>query len=169
MLLLAPTMVVAALVPVDVGGADTSPWPRTAFAAAMVENPAPLILPRPEPQLPVGVRAAELARRFVGVPYRWGGASPGSGFDCSGLVYYVYGQFGIDVPHNAAAAFGVGRAISLAQIRPGDLLFYRGLGHMGMYLGEGRWIHAPRSGQTVRIDAITVRTDFVGARRLVTT
>lgn len=140
--------------------------PRAALPTTlMAPNPAPLLLPRVEEEVPVGVRAARLARGLVGVPYRWGGASPASGFDCSGLVSYVYGRLGVDLPHNAAAAFGAGRPVSLTQLRPGDLLFYRGLGHMGMYLGRGEWIHAPRSGETVRVDPINGRADFVGARR----
>ncbi len=123
----------------------------------------------PERPLPVGLQAAKLARRWLGVGYRWGGASPASGFDCSGFTAYVYERLGVELPHNAAAQFGVGRPVPRSRLRPGDLLFFRGLGHVGMYVGRGRMIHSPQSGDVVRI--VRLGVDYggvlVGARRIV--
>jgi cell wall-associated NlpC family hydrolase len=111
-------------------------------------------------------RAVSIARTQLGVPYRFGGASP-AGFDCSGLVMWVYGRLGLALPHNAAALFGVGRPVARRALRPGDLLFFSGLGHVGMYVGRGRMIHAPQSGRTVEIQALSARrASFVGARRV---
>lgn len=115
----------------------------------------------------LGEKAARFARRWIGTPYRWGGASP-AGFDCSGLVSYAYGRFGVRLPHNAAQLFGVGRPVDTRRLRPGDLLFFRGLGHVGMYVGAGRMIHAPQSGEHVEVISLASRADgLVGARRVV--
>jgi cell wall-associated NlpC family hydrolase len=125
-----------------------------------------LRLAPPKPR-PLGERAVAFARRFLGVPYRWGGASPG-GFDCSGLVRYVYQRFGVDLPHSSYADFGLGRRVSRGSLRPGDLVFFSGLGHVGMYVGHGRFIHAPHSGTRVQISTLAeFGADYDGARRLV--
>jgi hypothetical protein len=117
---------------------------------------------------PIGYRAARLARRWLGVGYRWGGSSPSSGFDCSGFTSYVYGRLGVRLPHNAAAQLGLGTPVPRARLRPGDLLFFNGLGHVGMYVGRGRMIHSPQSGDVVRIVRLGIdyRGDLVGARRI---
>ena len=95
-------------------------------------------------------------------------ACPPGGFDCSGLVAYVYGRLGVDLPHNAAAQYSYGRPVSRRQLRPGDLVFFHGLGHVGLYVGRGRIIHAPHSGERVEIQSLTERSGSVeGARRLV--
>lgn len=109
------------------------------------------------------------ARRYLGVPYSYGGTSPSSGFDCSGFTRYVYLHFGIALPHYSGAQFAMGRRVARAALRPGDLLFFDGLGHVGMYIGEGRFIHAPHTGTNVSIDRLTGwYTDrFDGARRLI--
>jgi len=119
------------------------------------------------PPRPLGERAAAYARRFLGVPYRFGGASPRSGFDCSGLVRYVYSRFGIDLPHSSYADFGLGRRVPRGALRPGDLVFFDGVGHVGMYVGRGRFIHAPHSGTRVQISRVGEWGTFVGARRVV--
>jgi cell wall-associated NlpC family hydrolase len=103
---------------------------------------------RPKPSL--GERAAKLAQRAVGVPYRWGGTSMG-GFDCSGLVHWAYGRLGVDVPHNSYALYGTGKRVSRKHLKPGDVLVFSGLGHVGLYLGNGRMVHAPQSGRNVEI------------------
>jgi cell wall-associated NlpC family hydrolase len=120
-----------------------------------------------EPQpLPLGVRAVAYAKRFLGVPYQWGGSSPG-GFDCSGLVRYVYRRFGVDLPHSSYADFNLGRGVGRRALKPGDLVFFSGLGHVGMYVGHGRFIHAPHSGTTVQIASLAQwGSSYVGARRL---
>ena len=77
-----------------------------------------------------------IAMRYLGVPYVWGGSSP-SGFDCSGLVMYAYGQMGVSLPHSTYALWGMGVAVSQDQLQAGDLVFFDGLGHMGIYIGGG--------------------------------
>src|SRR5262245_2417210 len=116
---------------------------------------------------PVGVRAVAYARRFLGVPYRWGGSGPG-GFDCSGLVRYVYKRFGLDLPHSSYADFNLGRRVGRWALKPGDLVFFSGLGHVGLYVGHGRFIHAPHSGSHVQISKLRDWAgSFDGARRVV--
>jgi cell wall-associated NlpC family hydrolase len=131
-----------------------------------VESPA-RFMPPPKPEPPsLAERAVKLARAQLGVPYVWGGASP-AGFDCSGLVSWVYGRLGISLPHNSAALYGVGRPVPLSAMRPGDLVFFSGLGHVGLYVGQGRMIHAPQSGRSVEIEALDSRSyPPVGARRV---
>jgi cell wall-associated NlpC family hydrolase len=109
-----------------------------------------------------------VAMQFLGTPYVWGGASPG-GFDCSGLVMYVYSQLGVSLPHNAAAQYGYGTPVSVDQLQPGDLVFFDGLGHVGIYIGGGQFIHAPHTGDVVKISSLSdpwYAATFVGARRL---
>ena len=116
-------------------------------------------------------RAAQvvsIAMQYLGVPYVWGGASP-SGFDCSGLTSFVYAQIGISLPHYAAAQYGYGVPVSRDDLQPGDLVFFHGLGHMGMYIGGGSFIHAPHTGDVVKISSIYegyYTANWVGARRV---
>jgi hypothetical protein len=127
-------------------------------------------LPRLASTETFGVRAVRFARRMLGVPYRYGGDSP-SGFDCSGFVRYVYGHFGVDLPHSSYADFGLGRGVARGSLRPGDLVFFDGVGHVGMYVGGGRFIHAPHTGTFVQVTSLNepwYRAAYDGARRLVT-
>jgi cell wall-associated NlpC family hydrolase len=112
-------------------------------------------------------KVVKFARRFLGVRYEYGGTSPSSGFDCSGFTRFVYAHFGITLPHYSGAQFDMGRRVSLAGLRPGDLLFFDGLGHVGMYIGHGRFIHAPHSGTRVSITPLAgwYSARFDGARR----
>jgi cell wall-associated NlpC family hydrolase len=129
-------------------------------------NPAPLVLPRLTPAERMGLHAVAIARRQIGRPYAWGGSSP-AGFDCSGLVRYVYGRVGVDLPHNAAAQFTQGRAVPVGRVRPGDLVFFHGLGHVGIAVGNGRYIHSPQSGRRVEIALLASRRGTIdGVRRL---
>jgi murein DD-endopeptidase len=116
----------------------------------------------------IGVRAVLIARRFVGVPYRYGGFSPATGFDCSGFVRFVYSRLGISLPHNAAAQFSLGSRVSRAALRPGDLVFFHGLAHVGIYVGAGRFIHAPQTGERVSIVPMSGNwaSGYDGARRV---
>ena len=121
------------------------------------------------PSAPIGVRAVAYAKRFLGVPYRWGGSGPG-GFDCSGLVRYVYQRFGVELPHSSYADFNLGRRVGRWALEPGDLVFFSGLGHVGLYVGHGRFIHAPHSGTRVQISRLRdFAGSYDGARRLVRT
>jgi murein DD-endopeptidase len=118
----------------------------------------------------IGQRAAKIAVREVGVPYRWGGASPASGFDCSGLVYWTYARLGIALPHSSYALYDQGRHIARSRMKAGDLLFFYGLGHVGIYIGRGRMVHAPHSGtrvQIVRLRSSSYGARIVGVRRVV--
>jgi cell wall-associated NlpC family hydrolase len=109
-----------------------------------------------------------IAMQYLGVPYVWGGASP-SGFDCSGFSMYVYAKLGVSLPHHAASQYGMGTPVSKDQLQAGDLVFFNGLGHMGIYIGGGQFIHAPHSGDVVKISSLSdswyART-WVGARRI---
>jgi peptidoglycan DL-endopeptidase CwlO len=98
-----------------------------------------------------GERAAAIALKAVGVPYRWGGTSPASGFDCSGLVYWAYGRLGVELPHSSYALYDRGRRIARRRMKVGDVLFFSGLGHVGIYVGRGRMVHAPHSGRRVEV------------------
>ncbi|HET6642060.1 MAG TPA: C40 family peptidase [Gaiellaceae bacterium] len=117
----------------------------------------------------LGERAARIALKAVGIPYRWGGASPAGGFDCSGLVYWAYGRLGINLPHSSYALYGRGRSVSRSRMKPGDLVFFSGLGHVGMYIGRGRMVHAPHSGSRVQVVPLGgpyYGGRLVGARRI---
>jgi hypothetical protein len=119
---------------------------------------------------PLGPRAVTFARHLVGIPYRWGGDSPSGGFDCSGLVRFVYGHFGLRLPHSSYADFDLGVRVSRGSLRPGDLVFFDGVGHVGLYVGRGRFIHAPHSGTDVQITSLSdpwYRASYDGARRLI--
>jgi cell wall-associated NlpC family hydrolase len=110
-----------------------------------------------------------IAMQYLGVPYVWGGASP-SGFDCSGFAMYVYAQVGVSLPHNAAMQYSsVGVYVPREQLQPGDLVFFDGLGHMGMYIGGGQFIHAPHTGDVVKISSLYdswYASTYVGAKRV---
>ena len=116
--------------------------------------------------------AARLARQMVGTPYRYGGSSPETGFDCSGLVFYSYAQSGASVPRTALDQFRTSRKISLADARPGDIVFFQDqekLSHVGIYLGRGQFVHAPSSGKRVtlaHIDTPYYREQLVAVGRL---
>ena len=119
----------------------------------------------PPPATHTGVVA--IALRYLGVPYVWGGASP-SGFDCSGLTMYAYAQVGVYLPHNAAMQYGMGHPVAQSQLEPGDLVFFNALSHVGMYIGGGRFVHAPHTGDVVKISSLSeswYASTYVGARR----
>jgi len=97
----------------------------------------------------LGVQAAHLAEKEVGVPYRYGGANP-QGFDCSGLVYYVYHSLGVSVPRTALAQHQAAKPVAQKDLKPGDLVFfYTSVDHVGIYLGDQTFVHAPSTGKTV--------------------
>jgi cell wall-associated NlpC family hydrolase len=115
-----------------------------------------------------GRQVVEIALKHVGTPYRWGGASPG-GFDCSGFVRYVYSRVGVSLPHNAVKQYQYGRPVPKDDLQPGDLVFFDRLRHNGIYIGNGKFIHARQTGKRVsvaRLDDDWYDTHWVGARRL---
>ncbi len=100
------------------------------------------------------------ARSFIGVPYLWGGASPEAGFDCSGLTMTVYQLSGIDLPRTSGDQFGAGEDVDKDELLKGDLVFFataKGskVSHVGVYIGDGRFIHAPGKGKKIRIDSLS--------------
>ena len=135
------------------GGGDASPIP------------APTAVPPAPPSRYGGV--VGIAMQDLGIPYVYGGSTP-AGFDCSGFIMYVFAQVGVSLPHNAAAQYGYGTPVDRSQLQPGDLVFFNGLGHAGIYIGGGSFIHAPHTGDVVKISSLSgwYASTWVGARRL---
>ncbi len=109
-----------------------------------------------------------IAMQYLGVPYVWGGADP-SGFDCSGFVVYVFAQVGVSLPHYTGALWNQGVPVSQDQLEPGDLVFFNGVGHVGIYIGGGEFIHAPHTGDVVKISSMDdpwYGSTYDGARRI---
>jgi cell wall-associated NlpC family hydrolase len=134
--------------------------------APAVRRPASVV--RKALHVPLGDKVVKYAKHFLGVRYVYGGSSPRSGFDCSGFVRYVYGHFGVRLSHSSYAQFGSGFRVRRGGLKPGDLVFFHGLGHVGIYVGHNTFIHAPHTGSRVRIESLggwySSRLD--GARRL---
>jgi cell wall-associated NlpC family hydrolase len=100
----------------------------------------------PDATVTPGAQVADLAQQYIGSRYRWGGTSP-AGFDCTGFVMYVFGQFGVSMPHNEAGQLASGDRVSADELQPGDVLVFAntyraGLSHVGIYIGEGQFVHA---------------------------
>lgn len=141
------------------GVASCAPWPERPDAGASGYQPSQ------------AERIVQLARSELGVPYRYGGSSP-RGFDCSGLVYFVYRHAGIRVPRTANAQFYASHPVQFANLRPGDLVFFEIAGdaqmHVGIYAGAGGFIHAPETGEDVsygQLDNPYWKVRFVGGGR----
>ncbi|MDX6592918.1 MAG: peptidoglycan DL-endopeptidase CwlO [Gaiellales bacterium] len=119
------------------------------------------------PSSTLGGQAAAIAMQYLGTPYVWGGSTP-SGFDCSGFTMYVWGQLGVGLPHNAAAQYGVGVSVPRDALEPGDLVFFDGLGHVGIYVGNNAFVHSPHSGDVVKVSTISgwYADTWVGAKRV---
>jgi len=119
------------------------------------------------PSSTLGGQAVAIAMQYLGTPYVYGGSTP-SGFDCSGFTMYVWSQLGVGLPHNAAAQYGTGTPVPMSALEPGDLVFFDGLGHVGMYVGGGAFIHSPHTGDVVKISSLSgyYSSGFVGARRV---
>lgn len=121
----------------------------------------------PPSQYSTGAVGAAMTQ--LGVPYIWGGATPGVGFDCSGLVMWAYAQVGVSLPHSSYAMWNYGVPVSQGDLEPGDLVFFNGLDHVGMYIGNGQFIEAPHTGAFVQISSLFsgwYAATYVGARRI---
>lgn len=126
-------------------------------------------IPSNEPINPRAARVIKLAYRYLGTPYKWGGASPSTGFDCSGFVQWLYAAIGIDLPRTTWSQLRVGRPVSRDALQPGDLLFFSNGSHEGLYIGHGQFIHAPRTGDVVKISSLNdpwYSSRFLTARRI---
>jgi len=137
-------------------GALTSPAGAIVDESERGPNAAARSAPTP------GERAVRHALGMLGTPYRWGGERPETGFDCSGLVRWAYGRVGVELPHNSYALYGTGRRVRESRLEPGDVLFFEGLGHVGLYAGNGRMVHSPETGRSVEVVRLA-RTNY-GAR-----
>ena len=140
---------------------------QAAASSASGGSSAPSSSVTPSAPLPSGsgnAAAASVAMQYLGVPYVWGGASP-SGFDCSGLASYAYAQVGKSVPHFTGAIWNAFPRVPSGQEEVGDLVFYNGLGHMGIYIGGGQFVHAPHTGDVVKVSSMSDRGDYMGAVR----
>lgn len=144
-----------------------------------VPGPKPVL----RPEQPLGQRDPLTSERAeallqalmnVGVDYRWGGGTPASGFDCSGLVVYVYEKaWGVRLPRTSMEQARFGTPVSMHAIEPGDLVFYNTMNmpysHVGIYMGDGRFVHAPKTGAKVRVESLQSaywQRRFSGARRI---
>jgi cell wall-associated NlpC family hydrolase len=122
---------------------------------------------------PAAQQALSVASQYLGTPYKWGGSSPATGFDCSGLVQYAYGQAGVSLPRVAADQFNVGTPVDRQSLQPGDIVFFRDpsgyIHHEGIYVGGGRFMHAPHTGDVVKISSLSdpyYAEQFAGGRRV---
>jgi cell wall-associated NlpC family hydrolase len=124
---------------------------------------------KPVDMLPTtGEKAVAVALRYLGTPYSWAGASP-AGFDCSGFVMYVYGKLGIGLPHSSWMLWNVGRQVDRGHLQAGDIVFFNGESHVGIYMGQGRFVHSPHTGDVVRISSFSegwYGSTFDGGRRV---
>ncbi len=146
--------------PADTGGssAGNAPAPTGGGGADPAAGPSAPSAP-PAPSAPSvssqAGTAVNAAMSQLGVPYRFAAESPGVAFDCSGLTKYAWGQAGVYLPHQSGAQYGSIPHISQSEVQPGDLIFYKSpIGHVAMYIGGGSLIHAPRSGDVVKVAAV---------------
>ena len=122
----------------------------------------------------IGQQMADKALTYNGYPYVWGGASPSSGFDCSGLVYYIAKCFGYSIPHGSTSQYACGTYVEKADLLPGDFVFFEntyteGISHVGIYIGDGKFIHASTSETGVKISSLSETyyiNHYYGARRI---
>jgi len=112
-----------------------------------------------------GEKVVDYAKNFVGIPYVYGGNSPSQGFDCSGFVKYVFANFGVNLPRTSYSQMGVGTPVTRDELIPGDLVVFRGGGHVGIYVGDNLYIHAPQTGRTITVEPMN--RELYCARRIV--
>ena len=135
-----------------------------ASAGASAGSPSASAPSTPLPSGSGNAAAASVAMRYLGTPYVWGGSAPG-GFDCSGLASYAFAQIGKSVPHYTGAIWAAFPQVPSGQLQVGDLVFFHGLGHMGIYLGGDQFVHAPHTGDVVKVSQLSSYSGYVGAVR----
>jgi cell wall-associated NlpC family hydrolase len=142
-------------------GVVLTPLPALASPAAPAATAAQVAAPNQVAQVAVDTALAQ-----QGTPYVWAGAAPG-GFDCSGLTQYAFQAAGIALPHSSRAQSTMGTPIAQADLQPGDLVFfYSPVSHVGIYIGNGQMVHAPSSGDVVKVTDVAAMGSFSGASRL---
>lgn len=137
----------------------------TQFAQNTISAPTP----EPTPEIHMYEQVALIAKQYLGTPYVWGGTSP-SGFDCSGFVQYVYRQLGFDLTRTTYTQVGEGSEVEKSNLRQGDLVFFkknRDVHHVGIYIENNQFIHAPQTGDKVKISNLSDRNDYYTARRII--
>ncbi len=152
------------------GAHDT--WQPSYQAARPPEISEPGHQARPSGERDMGFIAARTAERFVGIPYQWGGTNVVDGMDCSGFVRAVYNLCGVSIPRTSREQFQAGSAVSRDDLKDGDLVFFgsseSAINHVGIYVGNGRFVHAPKRGEEIKTAAIEdsyFQRHFMGARR----
>ena len=151
-----PTPVVVASAPVVSSSSQAKTTPKKSAPAPVVQSNS---------GSSSGQQIVSYAKNFLGVPYVWGGSTP-SGFDCSGFVQYVYRHFGVSLPRTTYSQIAMGRSVSRSELQPGDLVFFRSAGHVGIYVGNETYIHAPQTGRTISIDNMSGRSLYAARRIL---
>lgn len=141
-------------------------WHEDIVKPTMIAFVEPTPTPTPTPKYEEVVNCVH---KYLGVPYVWGGTTP-KGFDCSGLMQYVYNEVGIKISRTTYTQVKEGIEVSKDNLRPGDLVFFAKCGnvhHVGMYIGNGNMIHAPQTGDVVKIVSLSSRKDYLTARRII--
>jgi len=161
-----------ALVPLSALGISTPG--AAAVPAGVLPTSTTTVLPttlQPPATSSQSAQALSVARQHLGTPYRWGGESPSTGFDCSGLMQYAFKQVGVDIPRVSQDQYTSGTSVPREALQPGDLVFFQKAGdvhHVGMYVGNGQFLHAPRTGDVVKISSLSephYAGEYAGARR----
>jgi cell wall-associated NlpC family hydrolase len=141
--------------------------------AKLQENDQALAAKIPPASSGGDVLVLDEARKYLGIPYVWGGASPEEGFDCSGYVMYLFGQLGVSLPHGAEAISAYGTPVEFADLQPGDVIFFQntyryGVSHLGIWAGNNQFIHAPEPGAVVCYEELKgfYLAHYWGARRI---
>jgi cell wall-associated NlpC family hydrolase len=156
-------------------GQPVTPPAPTATPKPGSDTTVHLALPTPSHVTGHEARVVDLARQYLGTPYVWGGTTP-KGFDCSGFAQFLYKRIGVNLPRTSQEQFKTGTPISIQQLQPGDLVFFKGtdgpandVGHEGIYLGGGKFIHAPHTGDVVKISSLSdsyYQQHYAGGRRV---
>ena len=149
----------------EIAALESAEQARAAAAArAAVSRQRTVARTFPPPTRAARSEVVSIAKRYLGAPYRWAASGPNA-FDCSGFTMFVYSQVGVSLPHSSRAQYGSGQKVSMGDLQPGDLVFFGSpIHHVGIYVGGGSYIHAPRTGDVVKISALN-RGDYAGACR----